>query len=208
LIRGSQININTPTERRRIQSEQSRIEGNFVKNLYLGYDFSLNAPFGILLSYNTDSIGFYMDYHYGWFNSKGYNGVSYGTTYASDFTLNKPNASYVYDYQGQTNYESYDLSAGITYPLFVPYIWTILGVGWRGEQHYRLYRETDKYNDYHDEMLWIPQNGDNIYLILSAGFYFKYKHLGLTAKYQYILGRESPHTFNIGIGYAWNFDRK
>jgi TolB-like protein len=206
LIRGSDINMNTPSERKKIQSEQSRIGNNFVKHLYFAYDYSWDSPFGTMFAFNRDSIGFYVNLHFGFINSRGYN-TDESITYNSDFRINKDNYnSYKYDYMNETDYSRGDISIGITYPLIVPYIWPIVGVGWRFEDHYRLYRETGGYNNSHDETKWIKHNGMNNHLILSAGLYIKIKHVGITGKYQYILGKMDPHLFNVGIGYALNLD--
>jgi TolB-like protein len=193
-------------QRQKIQRAPKHIENDFINGFYLGYNYSPVAPFGFSLGYIADGFGWYLDTEFAFPNFEGY---SSDTTYKYDGNERIYGFS-SYNYQDKSTAFIWEEFAGITYPLFVPYIWFSGGVGIHLEIQYLLFTEYDssyysiRGTNYGDKgTKWYGPESPKFDFALQAGLIFKYRHISISTKYKYIINTGS--NFDVGIAYVWKW---
>jgi TolB-like protein len=186
------------------ENQRTLFKDDFSNGFYLGYIYSPTTPLGLSEGWLADErLGFYFDSEIRIPSFDGYestdatydrDGVrSYGKTYLD---------------QNRTTHFVWEEIMGMNGALYAPYLWLSVGIGVNYDAEYRLFKEHTTHYSWDDDddngyAEWYePESGDLDFL-LQAGLHVKLKHILLSLKYKHIFNYGS--SFDIGIGYVWNW---
>ena len=182
------------------QKPEKEYSNDFHTGFYLGYNYSLEAPFGFSLGWINNKISFYIDTE---FNFPYYQGYSpYG---GPDYTGSGDMASsyMTYIFQNKSTSFTWEEIIGIHYPIYLPYLWVAGGIGFKYENKYLLFSEYWTSNGSYYGTMWHGPASPDVNFLLQAGLLFKYRHFYAAAKYKYIFNNGS--SFDASIGYVWDY---